>query len=191
MYARLFCACCALYLVPGSAFAGTIVVTFEARPEDGFVQLPNFMSYNGFINGSLSSVGSATNLGGIGVALNAGNSPITIASARFEEFVAQAPDTPASFLASDPCEVTTLTPGVIPFNCQSPDGQLSFSIGAASVSADPPLDVGIVSIDDLVITGDDVSDDDLVWVKPAVPEPSSFTLLAVTAGVVASRRRRR
>lgn len=191
MYARLFCACCALCLIPGSAFGGTITVTFEARPEDGFVQLPSFMYYSGFINGNLSSVGSATNLGSIEVTLNAGAAPLTLASASFSEFVADEPLHPASFLASDPCEVTTLTPGVIPFNCQSPDGQLSFSIGAASVSADPPFDVGIVYLDDLVITGDDVSEDDLVWVKPAVPEPSSLTLLAVAAGVVASRRRRR
>jgi hypothetical protein len=179
MYARLFCACCALCLVPGSAFAGTIVVDFTPRG-DGLIAIPTFLTMFG------ANLGALTNATSDGEVFD------------FVELNFNAGEAALSFTAEINGRATFSSicqemPSGGQVSCVSDTGRFSVLFGAVETNPNDPFGPGLSTfeVDNLVITGDDVSPDDLEWIRPQTPEPSSLTLLTIAlAGVVAIRRRR-
>lgn len=169
--------CLALCFFCGvTASAGTVNVTFIPRG-DGLILVPDFMTY---VGNSRRNPGALTNFTSdwermdyIELNFDAGSAPI--------QFIARVSAEDA--VISPGCNASTVTQTQL-IECGSQTGQLSIRLS-------PQHYRGSVSISDLQVTGDDVSNDDMQWVATQTPEPSSIALLALAiGGAFASRRRK-
>jgi hypothetical protein len=167
----------ALLVVPLSA--GTVTVDFTPR-EDGLISVPSFLTFLGNTRGGVFSNSTSTpqTMEFIELHFRAGDAPLTFTADIFAEA-----------MLSPGCDVT-VAGGAPQFTCGDSDGNFTITLTAPFQDDPHGPNYGRVWLDNVVISGDDVSADDLVWVRTTVPEPSSFALLALGAVAIAVMRRR-
>lgn len=177
---------CALVsaLLAAPVSAGTVTVDFTMSP-DFTIQAPDFMTWQGATRGGKLHNGYAIkHVSGytIGLTLDAGDAPIS-----FTAIVGA-----VGTIVSPGCDVSMITQPHQQITCASETGYLPVEFRAPDVDLDPPWTfVPPLNLDDLVITGDDVSQVNMVSRFANTPEPSSLALIAIAGIALAVLRRMR